>query len=202
MRKRSSRRRDGLDAPPSSRRPQRVGYRFATTAALVRHERMRPTDAKRLVDEWASYVRHGMTIGKDPADTAAQLARFSRSSRPPPRSRDVSRNTRRRSGAGSVRISDRGIPFRVCGRGTEIESLIFPPHVSERAARKWATDHGFVARKIDISPTTGSLRMRQREPSDFERGSFRTIQLSDTAQIRAVIGCPRAGHESDRSRRR
>lgn len=70
------RRRDpDLDAPPSSRRG-RVGYRFATVAALVRTERMPLVHAERLVDEWERYVASQLRSGETPAVTAENIARF------------------------------------------------------------------------------------------------------------------------------
>ena len=70
------RRRDVQDtAPPSSRRPT-VGFRFATIASLVRHQRYPIRDAERLVDDWRRYVRYAMLSGKSPTSTAEHLVRF------------------------------------------------------------------------------------------------------------------------------
>jgi hypothetical protein len=46
------------------------------------------------------------------------------------------------------------------------------------------TDEG----KLDPVVTDGFIRFRQREPSEFKKGSFRTITLSDKKGIKAVIG--------------
>ena len=67
-----------LESPPSSRRPQRVGYRFATIAALVRFHRYPLSAASALVDAWERYVRYAMASGKPPESTADHLVRFER----------------------------------------------------------------------------------------------------------------------------
>ena len=176
---RSHRSRDAsVDAPPSSRRPQRASYRFATLAALVRHQRLSPAAAEQLVRAWARYVAYAERSGKDPVSTSSHLVRFERFQH----ARDADRNG-----------SDRRV--RRCGRGTEIQSLIFPSDSGARRAVAWAHAHGFRIEKVDMAPTTGSIRIQQRPPADFERGSFRTIFLDDSRTIRAVIACPRAGHE-------
>jgi hypothetical protein len=64
--------------PPSSRRGERMGYRFATVAALVRSARMSPSSAARLVEDWERYVRFRMRAGDSPESTAAELTRFER----------------------------------------------------------------------------------------------------------------------------
>lgn len=66
-----------------------------------------------------------------------------------------------------------------------VQTLIFSKNRFTRAqAVKWARDHGFKASKVD--ETEQSFRLRQAEPSAFQAGTFRTIEL--TAGIRAVIG--------------
>lgn len=69
-------RRDPSDLPPSSRRPQRVGFRFATIAALVRRAGYTPRKAEDLVDAWTRYVRYSLYSGKTPESTAEHLVRF------------------------------------------------------------------------------------------------------------------------------
>jgi hypothetical protein len=68
---------------------------------------------------------------------------------------------------------------------TTIQTLIFSKrrYTREQAAR-WLSEHGFHSRKID--ETEDSLRFRQREPSEFQAGSFRTVPI--TGGIQAVIG--------------
>jgi hypothetical protein len=51
-----------------------------------------------------------------------------------------------------------------------------------RAARKWARDNGFKARKVD--ETGESYRLRQREPGKFT--ALRTKTL--TGGVKAVVG--------------
>ena len=87
--------------PPSSRRGERVGYRFATAAALVRSARITPPEAQRMVNEWTRYVRYRMLQGKTPESTARHLVRFesqrlARPARDPRRSRSPSRKHSRR----------------------------------------------------------------------------------------------------------
>ena len=81
--------------PPSSRRGERVGYRFATAAALVRSARITPPEAQRMVNEWARYVRYRMLQGKTAESTARHLVRFEsqRLARP---ARDPQRRSRSR----------------------------------------------------------------------------------------------------------
>ena len=117
--------------------------------------------------------------------------RFSRD--PAPRKRNQTRayNGRKRAEAGAMKVSAKGNPYRVCPRGTRIQTLIFPlAQFSEKKAAKWARDHGFRIQKIDL--TSQSIRIRQQPVELFTKGSFRTITLpSRTGTIRAVIGCPR-----------
>ena len=90
--------------------------------------------------------------------------------------------------------------FRRCGRGLEVQTLILPrERFTPSRARTWARSRGFRVMKID--ETSRSLRIRQRNPKDFARDSFRTITLGDT-DVRAVVGCPLPGRESDVTRRR
>lgn len=68
---------------------------------------------------------------------------------------------------------------------TTIQTLVFDKSkYGEGAAVKWAHDHKFHADKVDV--TEDSYRIRQRDPGDFEEGSFRTIELTDG--VKAVIG--------------
>lgn len=87
-----------------------------------------------------------------------------------------------------------------CHRGLEVQSLIFPGNWSTGRAKSWALVHGFRATKSDV--TSQSVRLRQRPPRDFVQGSFRTIAISRSERIRAVVGCPKPGKESDKRLRR
>jgi len=71
-------------------------------------------------------------------------------------------------------------------QSTTVQSLIFGKSKFSTAteAKKWAKDHDFRNDKVD--ETESSFRLRQREPSDFEEKSFRTIELKDG--VKAVIG--------------
>lgn len=88
-----------------------------------------------------------------------------------------------------------------CTVGLEVQTLIFRKENFPRAdrARSWARYHGFKVAKVD--ETEVSFRLRQREPSDFVPGSFRTIDMGSSG-VRGVVGCPKRGRESDKSTRR
>lgn len=78
-------------------------------------------------------------------------------------------------------------PFRVCSVGTEIQSLVLAKKdFSKRDACQWVETHDF--RVIKIDETENNYRFRQREPREFEEGSFRTITLRPG--VKAIIGCP------------
>ncbi len=71
---------------------------------------------------------------------------------------------------------------------TTIQTLIFDKErFTRRQAEAWADDHDMSSGKVD--ETGESFRLRQREPSVFVDGSFRTITLR--AGVQAVIGRPR-----------
>ncbi len=72
---------------------------------------------------------------------------------------------------------------------TEVQTLILSKEkFKTRAdAKKWVDDHDFRSDKID--ETENSYRFRQKEPSDFIEGSFRTIEITDG--VKAVIGKPK-----------
>ena len=74
---------------------------------------------------------------------------------------------------------------------TTIQTLIFDKtKYSASEAAAWAKDHGFaVASNPGVDETEDSVRIRQRSPSQFETGSFRTIDLAPG--IKAVIGRPK-----------
>lgn len=69
--------------------------------------------------------------------------------------------------------------------GMVIQTLIFDKQLFSRsAARRWAREHEFVSSKVDETET--SFRLRQREPSEFQEDSFRTIDI--TEGVKAVVG--------------
>lgn len=83
--------------------------------------------------------------------------------------------------------SDGGQAGRLCPVGTKIQTLLFDKgKFSEAEAKKWASGHDF---KTSVDEKANTYRMRQAEPSDFSKGSFRTITLK--SGIKAVIGCPK-----------
>jgi phage I-like protein len=70
--------------------------------------------------------------------------------------------------------------------GTTVQTLVLDKErfSTRGSASKWVRDHNFKTSKVDEK--AGTFRYRQREPSEFKRGSFRTIQIADGVQ--AVIG--------------
>lgn len=68
---------------------------------------------------------------------------------------------------------------------TTVQSVIFDKeHFTHAQAVKWLRDHDFKAAKTDEKEKT--FRFRQRDPGDFQDGSFRTITL--TTGVKAIIG--------------
>ena len=139
---------------------------------------------------WATLRRGERRLARSLVESAPlrDRQRFSRD--PTPR-KSRAYNGRKRPEAGAMKVSKKGNPYRVCPRGTRIQTLIFPlTQFTEKKASKWARDHGFRIQKIDL--TSQSIRIRQQPVELFTKGSFRTITLpSRTGTIRAVIGCPR-----------
>lgn len=181
--------------PPSSRSGRRVGYRFATIAALVRQERLPLHTAERMVDDWERYVRGRMREGRSPSATAEHIARFERQrlARPYPTTRRDPEAPRRpdapRRIGREVRVSARGIPFRQCPRGTRLQAIMFPKErYTVRSAQHWAEQHRFVVRELEEMPNF--VRIQLLPSRIFERGSFRNIELSERFGIRGIIGCP------------
>jgi len=75
-----------------------------------------------------------------------------------------------------------------CPVGTEVETLIFSKDDFTRAqAKAWARRNSYRYGKVD--ETDDSYRLRQQDPDDFRRGSFRTIVFTDG--VEAVIACPK-----------
>jgi len=70
-----------------------------------------------------------------------------------------------------------------------VASLLFPlDRWDIDGALSWATTNGYASRKVDV--TARYIRLRQKDPATFVRGSFRTIHLGDTG-VRAIVGRPR-----------
>jgi len=67
----------------------------------------------------------------------------------------------------------------------KVQTLIFRrPLFTRKSAVAWARTHDF--RSNDVDETESSYRLRQRDPSRFVPGSFRTIRLSKGVQ--ATLG--------------
>ncbi|KPK67240.1 hypothetical protein AMJ82_11005 [candidate division TA06 bacterium SM23_40] len=72
---------------------------------------------------------------------------------------------------------------------TEIQTLIFDKDKfpTEASVRAWIKDHDFkLSPNPGIDETDSGWRVRQRDPGDFQEGSFRTIDITDG--VKAVIG--------------
>jgi HK97 family phage prohead protease len=67
-----------------------------------------------------------------------------------------------------------------------IQSLIFSKAAFKTAeeAKKWASEHGFKVEGVD--ETEDSFRIRQRDPSEFDESTLRTIDI--TEGVKAVAG--------------
>ena len=71
---------------------------------------------------------------------------------------------------------------------SEVQSLMFDRSVfSKPEAVQWATQHGFGAPKVHLTPNL--IRLRQVSPTRFKRSSFRTISMSEG--VKAVVGVPK-----------
>lgn len=73
---------------------------------------------------------------------------------------------------------------------TEIQTIIFPKEYWKSAnnVKEWLKKHDF---KTELDETETSYRARQKDPSDFQENSFKTICLDETedgCRISAVIG--------------
>jgi len=75
-------------------------------------------------------------------------------------------------------------------RPTNIQSLLFSKDVFTRGnAIEWAKEHGF--KYGDRDEHGHNIRLRQIDPEDITRGTFRTITLTDG--IQAVVAVPKRG---------
>jgi hypothetical protein len=75
---------------------------------------------------------------------------------------------------------------RASGGSTTVQTLLFPrPRFGSSRAKAWARAHGYVAPKTDL--TANYVRIRQKPPGDFKKGSLRTINLGRSG-VRAVVG--------------
>lgn len=76
-------------------------------------------------------------------------------------------------------------------KATEVQTLILSKERFEtkEEANAWVSEHDFKIKEGAPDETEESWRYRQREPSEFVEGSFRTIELTDG--VKAVIGTPK-----------
>lgn len=74
---------------------------------------------------------------------------------------------------------------------SKIQSILFDRNRwTVTAAKKWLKDHKKAFPKVDT--TEDFFRFRQSPPFNFKAGSFRTITLSRSDGIKAIVGIPRA----------
>jgi HK97 family phage prohead protease len=67
-----------------------------------------------------------------------------------------------------------------------VQTLIFSKDkFSAETAKAWAEKHGFKNSDVDAEPAD-SIRLRQRDPEEFDQETFRTIEL--TTGVQAVVG--------------
>jgi len=77
---------------------------------------------------------------------------------------------------------------RKCPVGTKVQTLLFKTEKFDVAAAKaWAKENDF--KYGDVDEKDNYIHLRQIEPDEFDKGSFRTIGFTD--DIKAVIGCPK-----------
>jgi hypothetical protein len=71
-----------------------------------------------------------------------------------------------------------------------VQSLLFSrDQWDEKSAKGWAKEHGYRYGKVDVKPNT--IRMRQRDPSEFRKNTMRTIQFGEGYGIQAVVAKPK-----------
>ena len=71
---------------------------------------------------------------------------------------------------------------------SQVQTLVFNKSgfKNEKQAKDWAKKHSFKFGKVDN--TDKSYRIRQENPKDFTKSSFRTITITDN--VKGVIACP------------
>lgn len=75
---------------------------------------------------------------------------------------------------------------------TAVQSVVFNRRLwSPSDAKRWLTRHGFVAKKVDVTPN--AYRFRQLEPGQFVRFRTKTIEAEERGgkllpSIQLVIG--------------
>lgn len=100
-----------------------------------------------------------------------------------------------RSTARSNRYSaTRGTYVGTFPRSTDVQTVLFPVEkYTIASARRWLDQHGFKFGKVDAARGRARYhRFRQFPPSDYTRGTLRTIEFGDSG-IKAVVGMPKRG---------
>src|SRR3990167_8147125 len=62
-----------------------------------------------------------------------------------------------------LRKAPRANPKRGWPSATEIQTLVFPATYTVASAKAWAKQHGFKAGKVDVTDSTGTVRVRSEE---------------------------------------
>jgi hypothetical protein len=87
-----------------------------------------------------------------------------------------------------VEAFEKGGSFTKCPVGTEVQTFIFSKEkFSNARVKAWIKEYGKVEGGA-VETNTMSRRVRQKDPSEFVKDSFRTIDIANG--IKAVIGCP------------
>lgn len=75
---------------------------------------------------------------------------------------------------------------------TEVQTLLFDADLfSAKSAKAWAKSHGFRYGAVDEGgPSARFVRLRQRDPSEYQPWTLRTISLDEDETIKAVVGVP------------
>lgn len=83
-------------------------------------------------------------------------------------------------------------------RSTEVQTLLFDKSAfNVTRAKEWAKAHGYRTSGTDIGGDRATkIRLRQRDPEEFAKGTFRTIEFEPG--IEAVIAMPKKGSASTR----
>jgi hypothetical protein len=87
-------------------------------------------------------------------------------------------------------MTARKVRRKRCQEGMRLQSVLFSKTAFPRTdqAKKWCKKHGL--RYSKVHTTVGYHRIRQENPKNFDRKSFRIIEFKPGA-IKAIIGCPR-----------
>jgi hypothetical protein len=83
----------------------------------------------------------------------------------------------------------------------EIQSVMFSKEKwTKSKAREWLRKNDMKAPKADDQKNF--IRYTQRPKTHFKKGSFKTIELGKGKGIKAVVGCPKPGKESDKKKKK